>query len=102
MYANFGLIPGDYGAFLFCLGLAGSAAGQVATQRLVRALRRRSVIVLLMALLVGGPGPRLVPWRSPPPLFASGGGWAWGRAARCRVLRRGQVGVTNEAQCGAF
>lgn len=54
MYANFGMIPADYGAALLCLGLLGSAAGQMATTFVVRALGRRSVIVFLMAALVGG------------------------------------------------
>ena len=54
MYANFGLIPYDYGAAMFLLGLLGSAAGQLATSWAVRALGRRSVIVFLMASLVGG------------------------------------------------
>ncbi|GBF99864.1 hypothetical protein Rsub_12504 [Raphidocelis subcapitata] len=52
VYANFGLIPTDYGAFLFCLGLVGSAAGQLATAQVVRALKRRSVIVFTMATLM--------------------------------------------------
>jgi hypothetical protein len=56
VYANFGLIPWDYGAAMLALGLAASAAGQLATAALVRALGRRSVIVFLMVALVGGGG----------------------------------------------
>jgi hypothetical protein len=61
VYVGFGLVPYDYGAVLLGLGLAGSVVGQLATTRIVKALGRRSFIVFLMTLLVGG-----VLW---------GGGW---------------------------
>jgi hypothetical protein len=54
VYADFGLIQWDYGAALLVLGAVASAAGQLATAQLVRALGRRSVIVFLMVTLVGG------------------------------------------------
>lgn len=54
VYANFGAIPQDYGAALLVLGALGATVGQLATYWVVKALGRRSVIVFLMATLVGG------------------------------------------------
>jgi uncharacterized membrane protein YfcA len=52
VYLAFGLLPLDYGAPLFLLGMVFNTAGQRATNKLVRAFGRRSIIVLLMAALM--------------------------------------------------
>ncbi|KAF8071240.1 sulfite exporter TauE/SafE family protein 5 [Scenedesmus sp. PABB004] len=51
VYAHFGALVLDYAAALCALGFAATLAGQLATTRLVRALGRRSIIVLAMATL---------------------------------------------------
>jgi uncharacterized membrane protein YfcA len=89
VYADFGLIPWDYGGALFALGVVASAGGQLATARLVRALGRRSVIVFLMAALMclasgAAMFHAVVRWRD----AAAGDLSAWEWGAICRGLGR--------------
>lgn len=52
VYLHFGGLPTDYAAALLCLGFCCGISGQLACNRLVRMLQRRSVIVFAMAALM--------------------------------------------------
>ena len=52
-FVSFGVLPTDYGAVLLLLGVAATAAGQLAMAAAMRLMRRRSLVVLAMAALMG-------------------------------------------------
>lgn len=85
VYANFGTgaLPLDYGAALLALGFTVTLAGQASSLALVRALRRRSVIVFAMAaLMVLATCAGMVSAAAALSAVRGGGGW-WGWGALC-------------------
>lgn len=53
VYLSFGLYPWDYAVPLMAIGFLATLAGQLATSWLVRAVGRRSLIIFVMAALLG-------------------------------------------------
>lgn len=52
VYTSFGSISWDYGLALACVGFGVTLAGQLAMHRLMKTLKRRSVIVFAMAAML--------------------------------------------------
>jgi uncharacterized membrane protein YfcA len=52
-FLAFGVLPLDYGVVLLVLGIVGTSAGQLIMAAAMRRLRRRSLIIIVMATLMG-------------------------------------------------
>ena len=53
-YALFGTLRPHYGSALFGVGFAGTITGQLLVQALLRRWRKESLIVLIIAVVIGG------------------------------------------------
>lgn len=53
VFISFGVVPWDYAGLLFGVGLVSTAAGQLAVLWVCRHLRSRSLLVWLMAAVLG-------------------------------------------------